>query len=999
MPVDQAQESLKRDKRLSVDFREISLTGSEYYHTAGIPDYNPDDLAGRKGLQIYRKMRDDDQIKAVLSMKKFARLMTPWEIQPASQDAKDIEIADFVRINLENLSGTFEDSLLNILTALDYGYSLTEKLWYRIERGTFVGKIGLKALKTREPFYYQFESDIYGNLREDGVIYLGPGMMEQVVQNKIENTLPNRGIFSYGSRLPVDKFVIYSYNKEFSNWYGRSDLRAAYRSFWSKEILIRFMNIYMERFGMPTHVGTYPKNMSKVDRESLKTILDRVQSKYSIVIPEDVKIDLLNAGGGGEGTFRSAIEMHNKFMSRSLLVPDLLGFTESSGGAYALGKKHFDVFLWILQKLGRDLEETVVGEQILKQLVDFNYSNVEKYPKFKFESITAEGTATRANIIQMGVAGGFINPEEEWIREYLAIPKRDEQFALGFPQQQPQQNLIPEKIETEEGLKDVEDKIVSDLEGTEEKEFKLGAEYVNAVKRWKGKKYEKVQPDLESKVFQKKPETGFALPLDDRFDYKVDFVQIKDDLNEYEKETVDSLSKIVQLQRDALLKTIERKGIVENNDYDAVNALNLKYVGDFKRELENRLIKLHLDSKLETIKEVAKGSNGQIDVITKFANVAIQPWIPVQPMEAIDFFNRKVLAKIITTEGIKKLITLATRKELDYYDAKAFAISGIEKDTILKKAKLILLNGMKNGAGTKEVMSSLGNMFDDYLTTGEIKDEELVTPARLETIVRTNFSEALNMGRKKMIDNPDLEDFVPFVRYSAILDDRVRSTHAAVHGMIFKRDDPIVDEINPPNGFNCFPAGTLVNTFCGRKKIEDVKHGDIVVTHLGNNKKVIELHRNNFMGELIELELENGKKLIATPNHLILTKNRSWIKISEITLEDNLETIFGIRTRQRWFGEKGKLRKEKWGAIISILNKTRSKEEHPCFGKKLTPEEKLNVSIGTRIAMKRPDVILKYTQVQRELNLKCGGNHRVKPVELSSVDEAVKQEAIGSLAR
>ena len=265
MPVDQAQESLKRDKRLSVDFREISLTGSEYYHTAGIPDYNPDDLAGRKGLQIYRKMRDDDQIKAVLSMKKFARLMTPWEIQPASQDAKDIEIADFVRINLENLSGTFEDSLLNILTALDYGYSLTEKLWYRIERGTFVGKIGLKALKTREPFYYQFESDIYGNLREDGVIYLGPGMMEQVVQNKIENTLPNRGIFSYGSRLPVDKFVIYSYNKEFSNWYGRSDLRAAYRSFWSKEILIRFMNIYMERFGMPTHVGTYPKNMSKVD--------------------------------------------------------------------------------------------------------------------------------------------------------------------------------------------------------------------------------------------------------------------------------------------------------------------------------------------------------------------------------------------------------------------------------------------------------------------------------------------------------------------------------------------------------------------------------------------------------------------------------------------------------------------------------------------------------------------------------------------------------------
>jgi hypothetical protein len=38
-------------------------------------------------------------------------------------------------------------------------------------------------------------------------------------------------------------------------------------------------------------------------------------------------------------------------------------------------------------------------------------------------------------------------------------------------------------------------------------------------------------------------------------------------------------------------------------------------------------------------------------------------------------------------------------------------------------------------------------------------------------------------------------------------------------------------------------------------------------------------------------------------------------------------------------------------------------------------------------------------QVQRELNLKGCWNDNLKPVELSSVDEAVKQEAIGSLAR
>jgi putative transposase len=39
------------------------------------------------------------------------------------------------------------------------------------------------------------------------------------------------------------------------------------------------------------------------------------------------------------------------------------------------------------------------------------------------------------------------------------------------------------------------------------------------------------------------------------------------------------------------------------------------------------------------------------------------------------------------------------------------------------------------------------------------------------------------------------------------------------------------------------------------------------------------------------------------------------------------------------------------------------------------------------------------SQVQRELNIKWGWNNPVKPVELSSIDEAVKQEVLGCLAR
>ena len=414
---------------ITVDLREISVLGSQIYKTfPGIPDFNPDDLVGKKGLEIYSKMRTDDQIKAVLTMKKFARLTTPWEIISASQDRIDIEKANFIKDNLDLMEGTFEDCLMNILTALDFGFSISELVWKLIENGKWAGNIGLKSIKTREPFWYAFDSDEHGNLRNDGIILVG-GLLVDIKDA------------SKANRFDKNKFVIYSYNKEFSNWYGRSDLRSAYRSYWSKDILIRFHNIYMERFGMPTHVGTYPKGLNRTGRDEFKAVLDKVQSKYAITMPEGFKLDLLQASANENG-FQNAIEMHNKFIARSILIPDLLGYTtSSSGGAYALGKKHFDVFLWVLKKLGRDIEESIVGEQIIKRLIDLNYQDTERYPKFQFESITEEGAVTKAQIIQMGVGAGFINPEEEWVRPYLSLPKSDPKHRLGMPFPLPGQGI------------------------------------------------------------------------------------------------------------------------------------------------------------------------------------------------------------------------------------------------------------------------------------------------------------------------------------------------------------------------------------------------------------------------------------------------------------------------------------------------------------------------------------------------------------------------------
>ena len=191
-----------------VDFREISTVDSSFY--GRLQRYNPDELVGKKGLAIYRKMAVDEQIKAAIYTKIFAVLSSGWEIQapeiPEEEKEAGDELVEFVKWNFEEMEGHFDSKLQEMLTALIYGYAVGEKVFYLIDFGKFAGKIGQKDIKFRRPESIDFEADEYGNLLENGVVQTG-------------------------KMLPRDKFLIYSYRKQFSNYYGQSDLREAYRCF------------------------------------------------------------------------------------------------------------------------------------------------------------------------------------------------------------------------------------------------------------------------------------------------------------------------------------------------------------------------------------------------------------------------------------------------------------------------------------------------------------------------------------------------------------------------------------------------------------------------------------------------------------------------------------------------------------------------------------------------------------------------------------------------
>lgn len=472
---------------------EISWSETDLYHSYVAYGQNPDKIVQHKGLQIYREMMDDDQVKACIELRKQARLSTPWQINSAKKGNFQADMfADFITHVFQRMRGTMEDNLYGMFSAHDYGFSLSELVYEILEDGPFSGKIGLRAIKTREPFNYDFKIDPHGNLL--GIVYTGaaPFDAEKQNQQRVNGGKVSPILGTLENPFPPDKFVIYSYNAKFGNWYGESDLKAAFRPWFAKKHVLKFWNIWLERYASPflwiTYKGDKPIKKETMDR--VDNFIRNLSARNSMRVPDSFTMTPIQFSTAGGDSYEKAVEAQNRFIAHAILTPNLLGYTQQPAtGSYALGKKHFDAFLWVLRKMGRDAEESLVGEQVIRRLIDLNFpnANLDLMPSFKFEGLEEEDIEARSRIVSMLAGGGFLNPHESWIRDYLNLPDIenvmdiDEDSFIPLPrnvnaeiEDDEDEIGIPENNEIED--EEIKDEQTEDKENSAEKEMKFFAE-------------------------------------------------------------------------------------------------------------------------------------------------------------------------------------------------------------------------------------------------------------------------------------------------------------------------------------------------------------------------------------------------------------------------------------------------------------------------------------------------------------------------------------------
>jgi len=205
----------------------------------------------------------------------------------------------------------------------------------------------------------------------------------------------------------------------------------------------------------------------------------------------------------------------------------------------------------------------------------------------------------------------------------------------------------------------------------------------------------------------------------------------------------------------------------------------------------------------------------------------------------------------------------------------AFLVVQREKDALSG----VLDAGLRNGDSAAQVARSIQAAFADGFhvdpdgellrTTG--KGRVIAADVWSKMVARTELSRASNRGAMELYTAAGIEK----VRWSAANGGNCCEECSDDDDEVVAIGDsfPYVDVDSPPAHPNCSPAGTLIATARGLLPIEDVRVGDLVVTHRNRLRMVRALSRTEVSEDLVELRV-GAHILRVTGNHPVYTGDR-----------------------------------------------------------------------------------------------------------------------------
>lgn len=677
---------------------EISYADSSYYDKYQLRPYNPADLWQKKGqYRQYDLMREDDQISSALTLKKLIVLSSGWMIE-----TEDDDIRDFIEYNLNYcLDDLFDKKLFQILSAIDYGFSVSEKIYNWIDYNG-KKKIGITSIKTRAPHTFEFY---------------------QTPQGDIEYMLQHTGINSDIKIYPdqFGKFIIYSYNSEFDNPYGKSDIdTGVYRAWWSKNAVIKFWNIYLERCGVPPAVATIPRSAGTAEKNTLMRMLDNLQAKSAFIIPEDFKLEMMQITKGTTD-FESAINKYDSMIARKFLLPDLLGMSGSKtgGGSYALGKEQFDLFYRTIDYIKQDVQN-IVNRDIIKPLVMWNFGTGHDV-KWSFKKIDDDKKVQLADLWLEGVRTGKIPINYSLVNWFLSVVNAPEMSEEEYDK------LIEIKEKEAEEISGGKEPI----EDTEEEE----TDSADAE-------------DDTNKEYIEKDKSGimFSRPFT-QYEDETEIKRIASDFQDMEMIHTMAIANIFKLSINRIIDDIKRKMIIEKKKFSAINGLNLMYQDKIKRAI------------LDCMKDAYK--RGKISATKKKKNAIIDTW-GLDDKDVIEWLeSSSVYFLSAETDELLKRIKGILIESIRAGNSTRDALAMIDEDLRSAGYDVDLIGEVSQGRIERLVRTIEAKAYNEARAQQYKEDNDLIAAFQYSAVMDERTSELCEALDGKVFSTAELDYYNP----------------------------------------------------------------------------------------------------------------------------------------------------------------------------------------------------------------------------------------------
>jgi hypothetical protein len=334
-----------------------------------------------ESINTYHNMRTDAQVQGLLTGAIWPLLRMKWSINPNGAKPEAVEkISKDLNLPIDDpgappeppdpITGiappkpedtfqqrrtqnrfNFLDHLETALDSLAYGFMM-------FEQNGFIGDDGLfhyKKLALRPP---QTISEIH-LARDGGIQYVKQASL-------------------IDDPIPIERLVVYSFQKRGANWHGRSMLRGAYAPWLLKDRAMRVGVMNIQRAGVGTPIAQGHPGATESDLRVLSEMTQKLVAgdRSGGAIPYGATLKLIGVEGGQPDTV-GFIKLMNEEMGRSFFQM-FMQLGQSTSGSRSLGQTFVQYHKLVSEYIAQWFT-MIFNEHVIEDDIEWNYGPDEEY--------------------------------------------------------------------------------------------------------------------------------------------------------------------------------------------------------------------------------------------------------------------------------------------------------------------------------------------------------------------------------------------------------------------------------------------------------------------------------------------------------------------------------------------------------------------------------------------------------------------------------------------